>query len=249
MVNEGYNSAGTVHSNWDVPIQLAYPEHSLGHLPYPDQTANYHNQEHLQSTSEENCSFYPIGWQAPSYNNMAPEIASGQHISESLFGNTSAEGSSGLTTVQEPLELLRCTYQPCTAKEEDKIFIGKGAKSAHKRHMDGHTKPHTCPHVECPRHIRGFARRDNYNNHLKTHDNKKKKRRRNPASGHSNLLGVLGGGTSAGRRGLQRMTPRQRGRLVNVLLMCVELGFEMEEDEDDDDGSDGEEETEEDDAE
>jgi hypothetical protein len=42
------------------------------------------------------------------------------------------------------------------------------------------------------------------------------------------------------------MTPRQRGRLVNVLLMCVELGLEVDEDEEDDAGSDDDEETEED---
>jgi hypothetical protein len=112
--------------------------------------------------------------------------------------------------------------------------------TASRRHMDGHMKPYVCPEVECPRHTRGFSRRDNYNNHLKTHRNKKKLRR-SSASGHSSPLGVLGGGTSAGRRGLQRMTPRQRGRLVNVLLMCYELGFEVDEDEEDDAGSDDEE--------
>jgi hypothetical protein len=106
--------------------------------------------------------------------------------------------------------------------------------------MDGHTKPHICPHPECPRHTRGFARRDNYNNHLKTHRDKKK-HRRSTASGYSSPLGILGGGTSAGRRGLQKMTPRQRGRLVNVLLMCVELGLEVDKDEEDDARSDDEE--------
>ncbi|KAF8532629.1 hypothetical protein BDD12DRAFT_810726 [Trichophaea hybrida] len=83
MVNEGYNAAaGTVHGDWEDPFQLAYPEPSLGHLPYPDHTVDYHNREHLQSIPEENRSFYnrPIGLQVPSYHDMAPEIATGQHI-------------------------------------------------------------------------------------------------------------------------------------------------------------------------
>lgn len=181
------------------------------------------------------------------------------------------EGSSShFTTENGPQGFLRCTYPSCTAKEEDKIFTGKGAKSALKyvpyvrqclgppakpyhsltasrRHMDGHTKPYVCTEVGCPRRTRGFSRRDNYNNHLKTHQ--KKKHRRSTASSHSSPLGVLGGRTSAVRRGLQRMTPRQRGRVLNLLLTCLELEIEVDEDEEDDAGSDDDEETEEDGAE
>ena len=112
-----------------------------------------------------------------------------------------------------------------------------------RRHMDGHIKPHRCPHVECPRHTSGFARRDNFNNHLKTHQNEKK-HRRSPAPSYSKSLGTRGGGISAGRRSLQRMSPRKRGKLVNFLLVCMELGFEVDEDEEYDAGSDGDEETE-----
>ncbi|KAF8532630.1 hypothetical protein BDD12DRAFT_868612 [Trichophaea hybrida] len=176
---------------------------------------------------------------------MTSTIDNGQH-SENLFGNPSVEGSSHLTTVQEPREFLRCTYQSCTAKEEDKIFIGKGAKSAHKRHMDGHTKPHTCPYPDCSRHTRGFARRDNFNNHLKTHQNKKKHRHR-PASSHSSPFRVLGAGISAGHRSLENMTSHQRGKVFSTLLKCIELGIVLEdENEEDEAGFDNDEETEED---
>ena len=51
------------------------------------------------------------------------------------------------------------------------------------------------------------------------------------------------------RRGLQRMTPHQRGRVLDVLLTCLELEIEVDEDEEDDAGSDDDEETEEDGAE
>jgi hypothetical protein len=40
------------------------------------------------------------------------------------------------------------------------------------------------------------------------------------------------------------MSPRKRGKLVNFLLVCMELGFEVDEDEEYDAESDGDEETE-----
>jgi len=87
MVNEGYNgTVGTVHSNSEDPFQLTYAGRAVGDFSYPTQTASYHDQQHLQSTSDENCIFDPIGWLAPSYLDMAPAISSGQHIVRSCSG-------------------------------------------------------------------------------------------------------------------------------------------------------------------
>ncbi|KAF8542020.1 hypothetical protein BDD12DRAFT_908247 [Trichophaea hybrida] len=135
--------------------------------------------------------------------------------------------SSRLPSVDSPAQ-LRCTFPFCTAKDEDKVFTGKGATSAHKRHMDSHTKPYICPDVQCPRHTNGFSRRDNLTNHKKLHDNRKN--RTQPFTGSPSPHGVIGGSINATRRkNLKGMSGQERRRLMNTLLICVELGFDDEE--------------------
>ncbi|KAF8244374.1 hypothetical protein K440DRAFT_636130 [Wilcoxina mikolae CBS 423.85] len=142
--------------------------------------------------------------------------------------------SSRFPTVDSPDSSgqLRCTFPSCTAKDEDKVFTGKGATSAHKRHMDSHTRPYICPDVQCPRHTNGFSRRDNLTSHKKTHENRKN--RTQPLSGSASPLGVIGGSINATRRrNLRGMSGQERRRLMNTLLICVELGFDDEEEEND----------------
>jgi hypothetical protein len=98
--------------------------------------------------------------------------------------------------------------------------------------MDSHTKPYICPHIQCPRHTNGFSRRDNLTSHKKIHENKKN--RTHPLSESANPLGVIGGSINATRRkNLKEMSGQERRRLVNTLLICVELGFDGEDDEND----------------
>ncbi|KAI5794663.1 hypothetical protein FPQ18DRAFT_377294 [Pyronema domesticum] len=81
---------------------------------------------------------------------------------------------------------LHCTHPGCKASEAKKTFIGRGARTAHKRHMDIHNKPYLCPFMTCKRHTEGFSRKDNRNHHVKSHDreggnsyNPKKRRTKN----------------------------------------------------------------------
>jgi len=170
------------------------------------------------------------------------------------------EGSSRLAIIDSPPP-LRCTFPSCTAKEEDKVFTGKGATSAHKfvpflfplipntlcfiilcptrsmlnvesvtlitsrRHMDSHNKPYICPDVKCRRHTSGFSRRDNLANHMKSQHNKKKHRAAS-VSGVANPLGVLGGRVNENRRkNLEGMSGHDRRKLMDTLLILIDLGF------------------------
>jgi hypothetical protein len=100
--------------------------------------------------------------------------------------------------------------------------------------MDSHNKPYICPDVKCPRHINGFSRRDNLANHIKIHRNKKKQRSV-PISEVANPLGVLGGGTDASRhKGLRGMSGHERKKLMNTLLVLIELGFDDEHEDEND---------------
>ncbi|KAI5801943.1 hypothetical protein FPQ18DRAFT_374250 [Pyronema domesticum] len=70
----------------------------------------------------------------------------------------------------EDLTTLHCTHPDCKASEAERTFSGSGARTAHRRHMDTHNKPYICPVVGCRRHTEGFSRKDNRNNHVKSHD-------------------------------------------------------------------------------
>ncbi|KAF8533213.1 hypothetical protein BDD12DRAFT_899917 [Trichophaea hybrida] len=179
-----------------------------------------------------------------------------QPSSPDSFMTKSSLHSSHCPSVNSPAQ-LRCTFPSCTAKEEDKCFIGKGATSAYKsdtpapnalcydrpclmltvmcrRHMDSHTRPYICPYVECPRHTNGFSRRDNLTSHIKIHRDKKKSRSP-PISEGASPLGAIGGNINATRRkNLKGMSGQERKRLMNTLLICVELGFEDEDEEEND---------------
>lgn len=162
----------------------------------------------------------------------------GAGLPSSATENTSSSteiiaGTSRTSMISSSVPLY-CTYPSCTANEEDKVFTGKGATSAHKRHMDSHNKPYICPDVKCPRHTNGFSRRDNLANHIKIHRNKKKQRSV-PISEVANPLGVLGGSTNASRpKGLRGMSGHERKKLMNTLLVLIELGFDDEHEDEND---------------
>ncbi|KAF8542024.1 hypothetical protein BDD12DRAFT_826993 [Trichophaea hybrida] len=100
--------------------------------------------------------------------------------------------------------------------------------------MDSHTRPYICPDVQCPRHTNGFSRRDNLTSHMKIHQDKKRNRSFQTAEG-INTLGVIGGNINSTRRkNLKGMTGEERRRLMDTLLICVELGFNDEEEEEND---------------
>jgi len=146
----------------------------------------------------------------------------------------SADGAAKASVSGDSAEPLRCTYSGCTSKEEDRIFTGRGAKPAHKRHMDTHHRPYTCPEPTCGRHTNGFSRRDNLNAHLKTHQKTLARDHRSGSEG-----GPIASRPSGIRKQLKGMSGSQRKRLVNVLLLCLEIGFEDdEEDGGDDDETD-----------
>ncbi|KAF8252405.1 hypothetical protein K440DRAFT_633710 [Wilcoxina mikolae CBS 423.85] len=127
-----------------------------------------------------------------------------------------------------PPTLLRCTFPSCTAKEEDKIFTGKGAKTQHKRHMDSHTKPYTCHHQNCRRYTEGFSRRDNLNIHLKSHRGSKGKKPRRMRSPEE-VDGSVSGGD------LRRIEKkRQRDMLKLMLKTTKKLLRQIEEEEEGD---------------
>lgn len=89
--------------------------------------------------------------------------------------------------------------------------------------MDTHHRPYTCPKPTCGRHVNGFSRRDNLNAHLKTHQ-------KSPVHEHRSGSSPLAG-QSGVRKQLQGMSGGERKRLVDILLLCFEMGFE-DEDED-----------------
>ncbi|KAF8241406.1 hypothetical protein K440DRAFT_643250 [Wilcoxina mikolae CBS 423.85] len=161
------------------------------------------------------------------------DLISDQPSSPSSLMTKSVSDSSHFPSVNPPAQ-LRCTFPSCTAKEEDKCFTGKGATSAYKRHMDSHTRPYICPNVQCPRHTNGFSRRDNLTSHIKIHRNKKKNRSL-PISEGASPLGAIGGNINAARRkNLKGMSGQERKRLMHTLLICVELGFDDEDEEEND---------------
>jgi hypothetical protein len=94
MANTGYDGTiGTVHNYYEdseavsaslQPGDLSYIGHPFDHFTYFNQASNYHDQDHLQSTSltfKENQSLDPIALQpALNHPNMAPAVANDQHI-------------------------------------------------------------------------------------------------------------------------------------------------------------------------
>ncbi|KAI5818482.1 hypothetical protein BZA77DRAFT_291572 [Pyronema omphalodes] len=66
--------------------------------------------------------------------------------------------------------ILHCTHPDCKSSQAERTFTGPGAKTAHRRHMDTHNKPYFCPVKGCRRNTEGFSRKDNRNNHIKSHD-------------------------------------------------------------------------------
>jgi hypothetical protein len=110
--------------------------------------------------------------------------------------------------------------------------------------MDAHKRPYKCPDSTCARHINGFARKDNLNAHVKTHRKAAARNQRVP----SDPLLALGSRPQGIRKQLSRLTGKQRKRLVSVLLLCLEIGFDDEDggyadgrgdDGDDDDDDEG----------
>jgi hypothetical protein len=94
--------------------------------------------------------------------------------------------------------------------------------------MDSHNKPYICPDAKCPRHTNGFSRRDNLANHVKIH-RQRKKQRAVPILEVANPLGVLGGSISASHcKNLKRISGHERRKLMNTLLILIELGFDDE---------------------
>lgn len=191
-----------------------------------------------------------------SVNHTSSSGVSGSSLSNVISRSPSQTAAESSTT-------LRCTFLSCEAKEEDKVFTGKGATSAHKsvtvnpiyfriviailttgrRHMDSHTRPYMCPEVQCPRHTDGFSRLDNLKNHQKRH-RKKVGRHTARVAAVSNPLGVLGGSINAThRKNLKVLSGHERRKLMNTLFLLIDLGFDDEEEDESapEDGYDNEE--------
>ncbi|KAF8544866.1 hypothetical protein BDD12DRAFT_813669 [Trichophaea hybrida] len=135
---------------------------------------------------------------------------------------------------------FRCTYPSC--KDKHKVFAGKDAKRAHKRHMDAHLCPYVCPTTTCPRNKRGFTRKDNLMIHIQRHQEKKRPRfARARSEGSTDLMTEVGQRYANISRGeLQHLVEREVKRYVMKKLVSVTTLLRQMEEEEDDEIMDGE---------
>ncbi|KAA8906645.1 hypothetical protein FN846DRAFT_906932 [Sphaerosporella brunnea] len=250
------------YPDWDQTTEFHQPEPSSIHSILQAQYSDYHLLESNPQSGPQAQYNYPtfsLGIPEPLSMRM-PTDSNEIHIPQSSFQQPQTPSisiSRGQDGVPEPSALpvgsetpLRCTYQPCNAKDEDKVFRGQGARAAHKRHMDGHEKPHTCPYSHCQRNQigNGFSRKDNLNVHIANQHGRAENRRRRVREHSDGLrekrtggsLGCLLGGVTTGRirRSVKNMSKRER---VNLLKLILELMDDDSDDQEDDEEEDGKE--------